>query len=452
MVNMTRAIACVGLLLACLLGYGPAARADADQDRMKQLEQRLEKSLAKIDALEARVHELEAKQGATAAAVAKTAPPAAAPATAQVAAAQAAADQKIESLQTEVDALNRANASRTSDETSLPIHGFADVGVGNHNQNFPDEKGFNIAELDFYLTPQLGTHTKSLFELNFETNESGSVNVDLERAQLGYEFNDYATLWVGRFHTPYGYYNTAYHHGRWLMIDLRRPRFIEFEDHGGAMPAHTVGAWLTGRAPLGDGKLTYDAYFGNGQRILNSQAGQGQVDMNSIGNNHGNAIYGGRMGYEFGAKLEGFAVGVDAFSTKIGDDQVNPNLTKVTSAGVYVLYDTDTWEFLSEYHAFHDTDLSGMSGTHNSHGAFADLAYRLGVWAPYLRWEQASFDQGDQYFLQQQFGNSYRREALGLRYDIDPRSGVKLELAHTWDLDRVRDQYNDILAQYAIRF
>ena len=58
----------------------------------------------------------------------------------------------------------------------------------------------------------------------------------------------------------------------------------------------------------------------------------------------------------------------------------------------------------------------------------------------------------EQFFLQQQFGNSYRREAFGLRYDIDPKSGVKLELAHTWDLNRVRDQYNDVLAQYAIRF
>lgn len=453
------------MCIALLIVQGALATrtwADTTDDHLRALERRLEKSLAKIEALESRVHELESAQArpALAATAPSTAPTVAAPATAPVTAAAGptapAADptaQRLDSVETQLAELNRANASHHFDETSLPIHGFADINAGNHNQNFPAEKGFNVAELDLYLTPQLGAHTRSLFELNFETDEQGQVGVDLERAQLGYQFNDYATVWFGRFHTPYGYYNTAYHHGRWLMTDLRRPRFLEFEDHGGAMPAHTVGTWLTGGVPMGAGKLTYDAYFGNGQRILGSQQGEGQVDMNSIGNIHGNLIYGSRLGYEFtGSFLEGLGFGVDAFSTKIGDDQVLPNLTAVRSTGAYVVYDSDTWQFLSEVHAFDDRDLSGTSGTHHSEAGFADLAYHLRLFAPYARWERASFQQGDEYFLQQQFGNSYDRTALGVRFDIDPKSALKLEFGHTEDTDRLRDHYFDALIQYAIRF
>jgi hypothetical protein len=441
---------CVAAAAALMtLGVYPStAIADDTNDRLAHLERLLEKSLAKIDALEARIRELEAQRQAGNAAAAA----AASPVTVPQAAVTPDANERIETLQRQVDALNQASAARHGDDSSLPIHGFADINAGNHNQNFPAEKGFNIAELDFYLTPQLGTHTRALFELNFETDQGGDLGVDLERAQVGYQFNDAATLWFGRFHTPYGYYNTAYHHGRWLMTDIRRPRFIEFEDHGGAMPAHTVGAWITGGIPAAGGKLTYDAYFGNGQRILDTGSGQGAIDMNNIGNTHGNMIYGGRLGFAFGGALDGLLIGVDAFSTKIADDQPIPALTGVRSYGTYLVYDSDKWEFISELHLFDNRDLSGTTGVHHSEAGFADLAYRMGRFAPYLRWERASFQQADQYFAQLQFGNSYWRGALGLRFDIDQRSVVKLEGAHTTNTDRLRDQFNDALIQYAIRF
>jgi len=70
----------------------------------------------------------------------------------------------------------------------------------------------------FYLAPKLGDRVVSLAELIFETGPDGHVGTDLERFQIGYQFNDQATVWVGRFHTPYGYVNTALHHGVWLAM------------------------------------------------------------------------------------------------------------------------------------------------------------------------------------------------------------------------------------------
>ena len=47
---------------------------------------------------------------------------------------------------------------------------------------------------------------------------------------------------AGRTHTGFGYWNNAYHHGRWLQPTIARPRWVAFEDDGGILPVHWVGA------------------------------------------------------------------------------------------------------------------------------------------------------------------------------------------------------------------
>jgi hypothetical protein len=75
-------------------------------------------------------------------------------------------------------------------------------------------------------------------------------------------------------------------------------------------------------------------------------------------------------------------------------------------------------------------------------------------------------DQSDLYFNEQTFGASYYRSALGVRFDINAKSSIKFEVAHTRNTDdrpatdyRPSDaeiglpqQFNEILAQYAVRF
>ena len=341
-----------------------------------------------------------------------------------------------------------AGSGRGVDESGLPMHGFADVGAGNHNAQFPEYKGFDIAELDFFLTPRLGSRTRALFELNFEVGEDGSLGVDLERAHIGYQFSDSATVWLGRFHTPFGYYNTAFHHGQEIATSLRRPRFLEFEDHGGVMPAHTVGAWLTGYERLGEGKVTYDLFVGNSQRISD-----GTLDMNNIGNTNGNVIVGGNLGWLPSGVLDGLKLGVSVYGTRIDiQDGVSQLYTRVRTYGVYSVYDTDNWEWLGEVYLFSDADLTGHTGTHRSDAGFAQLGYRAGRFIPYVRYERAALQQSDPYFAAQHFGDSYYRDAVGLRFDIDVKSAVKVELANTQLTDRRRTDFGEALIQYAIRF
>jgi hypothetical protein len=450
----------VGALLVAGLGYSLVTHAATnDSDRIAVLEQKLDQSLQLIRELSARVHDLEARapqgtpvvadqrSGAAAAAPGTAAPTP--PAAAQTGAAAATPPDTAQRLAKVEQTVNQMAASAGQHaEEGLATHGFADVGIGNHNAEFSKYQGADVGELDFFLTPRLGSRTRALFELNFEVGSDGTVGVDLERAQIGYQFADSATVWLGRFHTPYGYYNTAFHHGQQIATSLRRPRFIDFEDHGGIMPAHTVGAWLTGSERVGDQRVTYDVYIGNSQRITG-----GALDMNNAGNTHGSTIVGGNLGLLLSGALDGLKVGVDAFQTRIEDeDQSPPYVTQVRSFGTYAAYDTDNWEDIAEFHVFSNQDLTGHTGTHHSDAGFVQIGYRAGRYTPYARYERGSFQQSDRFFAAQANGSSYYREALGLRFDVDLVSALKLELAETRLTDRVIGSYDEALLQYAIRF
>jgi hypothetical protein len=355
-------------------------------------------------------------------------------------------NERLTSVEHEIAEIAAGNAGRRDGE-GLPLHGFADVGAGTHNPIHPERRGATVGSVDFYLTPQLGERTKALMELNFEVDEAGDLTADLERAQLGYQFADSVTAWLGRFHTPYGYYNTAFHHGHQIAIALRRPRFIQFEDQGGILPAHTVGLWLTGASRTQAGRFTYDIYVGNAQDVIN-----GAIEMNTAGGLRGGAIAGGNIGLALDGALAGMKIGASAFTVKVHDDLMGGNLTRVNNYGVYAVYDTDLWENILEYYAFDNMDLSGTSGSHRSDAGFVQLAYRMNRLTPYVRYERASLEQTDNFFAAQQFGNSYYRESLGVRFDLDLASALKLEFAQTHLTDRAIEQYNEALMQYAIRF
>ena len=242
------------VILNLILGAASAQQADAN--RIDQLEQKLEQSLKVIEQLNQRVQELENGRPAGKPAAAESAPPAQA--------------ERLEAVEQKVtDLVN--NAGKSQGDRGIPVHGFADVGFGKASVGAGENRanGFAIGTLSFYLTPQFTDRTKALIELAFEGDSAaGVIATDLERLQFGYSVNDAATLWLGRFHTPFGFWNTAYHHGAQIQTSVLRPRFIDFEDKGGIVPAHMVGVLASGLIPVGKGKVVYDAYLGNGSRIV----------------------------------------------------------------------------------------------------------------------------------------------------------------------------------------
>jgi hypothetical protein len=430
-------------------GAWGAGAPSAEAQRLDALERKLDHSLQTIEQLAARVQELEAElvQSRNGAPAAPAAPVALAPAPTEAAApaTTGAADERLANVERGLAQI--AAAGQRSEDHGMPLHGFADVSLGNHNPIKPELKGASLGSVDFYLAPQLGARTRALVELNFEVGEGGSVGSDLERAQLGYQFTSTATAWIGRFHTPYGYYNTAFHHGQQISTSLRRPKFLQFEDSGGILPAHTVGAWITGHERVGASHVNYDLYVGNAQQIAN-----GSLDMQSSGSSSGQLIVGGKFGVQPGG-VDGLQVGFSALSARITDTMDASNVNRLNSVGLYTVYDTDSWENMAEIYFFRNRDLVGSSGTHSSNAGFIQVGYRgTGRYTPYLRYERAALDQSDGYFAAQDSGASYHREALGVHFDLDLKSAVKLELAQTHVTDRLPYSYSDALLQFAVRF
>lgn len=351
----------------------------------------------------------------------------------------------------------------SAEETGLPLHGFADVIMGGSSPTTPSEQrinGFGTGTLDLYLVPQFGDNVKSILELAFETDAGeGAVVVDVERLQIGYTYADFLTIWAGRFHTPYGHWNTAYHHGAQFQTSINRPRFLDFEDKGGILPAHSVGLWATGRVKIGENRVNYDLYMSNGARLVPGGGGAGpeHLDPNIAKADKSRFTFGGNLSYGFGHALEGLSVGAYGYLGEVSAYDATPaqvSSTRVRVAGASVLYDAHEIELISEYFRFSNSDLAVEDAAGISSSAFyAQVGYALGAsWKPYYRYEETSLDQTDNYFAGQVNANSYTRHVVGLRHEVNPMSAIKFEIVTTGMGDRINARYNIAQGQYSIRF
>jgi hypothetical protein len=347
-----------------------------------------------------------------------------------------------------------------ADVEGLVVHGFADVYyTSTDQQNSPSgNTGFKLGNLDLYLAPSLSDHIRALMEDVVEFDDwykpgesNGQPSIDIERLQFGYVLSDDMTVWLGRFHTPYGYWNTAYHHGAQLQPTVMRPQFIAFEDHGGVLPAHMDGLWLTGHRNEGPGRITYDVYLGNGQRILD-----GALDMQNEGNADAHTAFGTRLGYEFqGGSLDSLWIGAHALEEQVNNfvNGIVTARTDIKLLGGFFHWTPSDWELMGEYYRFdnHPHDAVGPSKSSTAWYAEADYTF-YGRITPLVRLEQDSLSQSDGYFQFLQGGQSYKRTVLGVRYDLTPQTALKLDGNHTSASPEGSHAYNELHFQVAVRF
>jgi hypothetical protein len=371
-----------------------------------------------------------------------------------------AMQDKLDNLENQLSQLTSGMASHSTSGEGLPIHGFTDVGFASNSNRDPataDPSGFNVGSLSFYLAPHFGDRVKALVEPNFEVPPDGSIAVDLERVQIGYTFSDTATAWTGRFHSPYGYWNTGFHHGALMQTSVLRPRFLDFEDKGGILPAHMVGLWGTGKVRAGSGKFTYDVYAGNGPKIVDAGTGAGVLDINQAGDDNHQAMVGFNLGYEFSGSVDGLRLAIHGLRGDVADNI--PNNTELNMVGGSAVYLANDWEVMGEYYGFNDKDKSGSSGTHKSWADYLQIGKSFNDLTPYVRFERTVLSQLDNYFNLQASGQSYARQALGLRYNLSQKAALKFELVNssfkedlTGAIPRTALGYRSFYAQYAIGF
>jgi len=160
----------------------------------------------------------------------------------------------------------------------LELHFGADVNASKRFGDTSTPSAFSLGVVDTMIHGRLSREFSVLAEIVYEDG-GGEFGFDVERLLLTYEPRSWFRLSAGRFHTPLGYWNTAYHHARWMYVTAEQPLLDQFEDEEGPLPAHTIGVLLHGMVPAGPLHFEYDLAVGNG-RGPESDPPQNFADVN----------------------------------------------------------------------------------------------------------------------------------------------------------------------------
>lgn len=402
---------CAVLILVAGAAWGQSPPAPDQTEQVRIL-------LERVQQLEKRVSELETRQPAAAAAV-LTAESAPAP-TMQKPESTDAAAAPGQAHQHEAQVTPAEVHQMETHYPSLQIRGFGELNFSATDQK-GTTSGFNLGQLDLHLASALSRKVSYFGEITFNAQPTG-YTVEVERNIIRYDYNDYFKLSFGRYHTPIGYWNTAYHHGSWLQTTIARPEMVKFG--GTFIPVHFVGFLVEGNIPSGGAGLGYNAGVGNGRGSIISRPGD-------AGDNNDNRAWVANL-YARPAKLYGLQMGVSVYRDKI---KPAPPLASGTDfrewiTAAHIVYTKESPEFLAEFANVHHQNVLTNFVT-NSQAYYVQVGYRL-PWLekalkPYYRFEHTHMPLSEQVLTNQDLVQSI----LGVRYDITNYASFKGEYRNT---------------------
>ena len=299
---------------------------------------------------------------------------------------------------------------------SLQIRGFGDVDFSATDQQGATS-GFNLGQLDLHMSSPLSRKVSYFGEMTFNAQPTG-YTVEVERSIIRYDYNDYFKISFGRYHTPIGYWNTAFHHGAWLQTSISRPDMVKIG--GTFIPVHFVGFLAEGNIPSGGAGLSYSAGVGNGRGSTISRPGD-------AGDNNNNRAWVANL-YSRPVKLYGLQMGVSVYRDKItlANTLPNGNNFREWISAAHLVWSKESPEFLAEFANVNHRNILTNFVT-NSQAFYAQVGYRL-PWLertlkPYYRFEHTHTSLSEQVFTNQDLVGSI----IGLRYDITNYAAFKGE-------------------------
>ena len=298
----------------------------------------------------------------------------------------------------------------------LKLRGFGDVEYrwadGGENRN-----ALRLGALDLFITSQLSENLSVLSENVIEADDEEHFGFEIERLVLQYTPREYFNVAVGRYHTAIGYYNNAYHHGKWLQTAAERPHLFDFEDEGGLLPIHNVGVSVSGAIPSGRLGLRYVAEVGNGRKY---EPGEEAVQNVSDNNNFKAVNLALTIRPDW---LPGLQAGVSGYFDRLS--QSLAPTTNQTIVSAHVVYLRPEFEWLTEGVLMHD---SSDRGSFNTFGFYTQIARRFGQFRPYVRYEYLNESARDPIVLLAGEPGIRQMLLLGVRYDFAEFAALKLEL------------------------
>jgi len=300
---------------------------------------------------------------------------------------------------------------------SLQIRGFGDIDFSATDQK-GSVSGFDLGQFVLHLASPLSEKVSYFGEVSFTAQPSG-YDLQVERTIIRYDYNDYFKMSFGKYHTPIGYWNTAFHHGAWLQTTISRPEMVKI---GGTFtPIHFVGLLAEGNLPSGGLGLGYSVGLGNGRSSILSKAGDS-------GDSNDNRAWVASV-FARPARFYGLQFGGSVYHDKLSPLQ-GPELREwITSA--HLVWTKEHPEFLAEFANVHHRDIQ-TSQTFNNQAFYIQVAYRLpwleNKWKPYYRFEYIHKPESEPVLsdVSDLVGSTF-----GVRYDITNYAAFKGEYRNT---------------------
>jgi hypothetical protein len=297
----------------------------------------------------------------------------------------------------------------------LTIHFFADVVGEKAWGSIGAPSTFNLGVLDLFVHAQPSPEFYLLTEVGFEPTVQ-DYTLDVERMEAGWSPRSWFQATIGRYHTPLGYWNTAFHHGKWLLTTIENPLLFKFEDENGPLPVHTIGILVYGQIALGQGSsLLYHLGVGNG-RGATPDPPQKLMDIHE-----GKSVLGG-LHFLAG----GFRIGGSVYLDKTMPE-ATPGIEMTEQILVGDLtYTKAPWEFLVEGATIrHSYAEDTGDRVVNDWGGYVQLSYQLLERVrPYARAEVQRISPDDPFFSSIP---DQARQLGGIRFDVIDALAVKLE-------------------------
>jgi hypothetical protein len=425
------------LLLTVVLVCSVAGLSQEAPPQLSQAEVRL--LLERLDRLEKRVSELEARHTPMQPASPQAAQGQTAGAPEPSAATGVPYGNSDRHHQT---AAAQAQMSEAESYPSLKFRGFANVDFAASDQ--PGRtNGFSMGQFVLHFASRLSSKISYFGEVSL-TAQPNLYNVDLERSFIRYDVNDAVKISFGRYHTPINYWNTAFHHGAWLQTTISRPDMIRF---GGTFePVHFVGAQSEGNIPSGGLNLGYNVGMGNGRGSIFSRA----ADNGDVNNNRAWLV----NLFSRPSKFKHLQVGGSFYRDKVtAEVTISPdglNFSESIAAG-HLVWTGESPEFLAEFaHVRHRSHLTRR--IFDSQAGYAQIAYRIPYWEkrwkPYFRYDYVQAPEGAPVFAT---AENVRGFTLGTRYDISDFTALKAEFRNGRGAPGT-DRVNSVVLQTAFTF
>ncbi|WP_394827578.1 hypothetical protein [Pendulispora albinea] len=358
--------------------------------------------------------------------------------------------------------MNEIHIGTAKPRFALNLFGDVSFGIANRDEgNAKSEPAFAAGVFDLLFNGDLDGKILATSEVTFQYDASAPL-ASLERLHIRWKPTKSFFVEVGRFHTDIGYWNVAYHHGKWLQLTIERPRTILL--HGGLLPVHWMGLQSGVSAPVGKATLSLVGSIGSSRDPLPDSA------PGAAHNSHGTAftpVNGGHAKLELaGLGHSDLRVGVSGVYTRIRGEisALRAGLPDTPMdefiGNAYIAFPSVPFNFIAEGYVIEHrvssgAQSSGLAGAKwRTYAAFAVAGYTFGRITPYIKGEyvtnKKNVSQADPYYIPKpkvptppDVTMDLVEGTIGARIDTSTWSALKLEYRITGGIGQ-RREYDEL--------